>query len=160
VKRLVLIAPPGKDMGAILVRQLRFRLSLFPGEPVLERTIAEVEAAFAAYRATGRMPGPVLGGSASYWQDVLAADPIGAAARLSQPLLILRGAKDFQVDASDVADWQRALGGRANVSFGTLADLNHLLVVVPEGPSTGVEYFREGWAAPAAVEAVAAGLAR
>ncbi len=31
VKRLVLIAPPGKDMGATLVRQLRFRLSLNPG---------------------------------------------------------------------------------------------------------------------------------
>lgn len=160
VKRLVLVAPPGRDMGAILVRQLRFRLSLLPGEPDLERTIAAVEAAFAAYHATGRMPGPVLGGGAAYWQDVLAADPIGAASRLSQPLTILRGAKDFQVDASDLADWQRALGGKSGVTFGTLAGLNHLLVDVPEGPSTGVEYFREGWVAPAAVEAVAAGLAR
>jgi alpha-beta hydrolase superfamily lysophospholipase len=160
VKRLVLVAPPGKDMGATLVRQLRFRLSLNPGEPALERTIADTEAAFATYRATGSMPGPVLGGRAFYWQDMLGADPIGAASRLAQPLLIFRGAKDFQVDASDVADWQRVLGGRAGVSFGTLADLNHLLVVVPEGPSTGVEYFREGWVSPAAIEAVAAGLAR
>jgi dienelactone hydrolase len=160
VKRLVLVAPPGKDMGATLVRQLRFRLSLFPGEPDLERTIADVEAAFAAYRATGRMPGPVFGGGAAYWQDVLAADPIGAASRLPQPLTIVRGEKDFQVDASDVADWQRVLGAKAGVAFGTLAGLNHLLVDVPEGPSTGVEYFREGWVSPAAVEAVAAGLAR
>lgn len=33
-------------------------------------------------------------------------------------------------------------------------------VDVPEGPSTGVEYYREGWASPSAVEAVAAGLSR
>ncbi len=59
---------------------------------------------------------------------MLRADPIGAASRLPQPLTIVRGAKDFQVDASDVADWQRVLGGKAGVSFGTLADLNHLLV--------------------------------
>ncbi len=116
VKRLVLVAPPGKDMGAILVRQLRFRLSLFPSEPDLERTIAGVEAAFAAYRATGRMPGPVLGCSAVYWRDVLAADPIGAASRLPQPLTIMRGAKDYQVDASDIADWQWALGAKAGVA--------------------------------------------
>ena len=160
VKRLVLIAAPGKDMGATLLRQLRFRLSLNPGEPALERMIADTDAAFAAYRATGRMPAPVLGGSASYWQAVLAADPIGAAARLSQPLLVLRGTKDYQVDASDLADWQRALGGRPTVSFATLENLNHLLVTVPEGPSTGVEYYREGWVSPAAVEAVATGLAR
>ncbi len=160
VQRLVLIAPPGRDMGATLLRQLAFRLSLNPGEPTLERTIADVEAAFAAYRSTGRMPGPVLGGTATYWQDVLTADPIGAAAQLGQGMLVLRGSKDFQADAADFADWQRALAAKPGVSFATLADLNHLLVVVPEGPSTGVEYFREGWVSPAAVEAVAAGLER
>jgi len=160
VRRLVLIAPPGRDMGAVLLRQLRFRLSLNPGEPTTERTIADVEAAFAAYRSTGRMPGPVLGGGARYWEDVLGSDPIGAAARLAQGMLVLRGAKDFQADASDLADWQRGLAGRRDVSFATLANLNHLLVEVPEGPSTGVEYFREGWVAQAAIEAIAAGLAR
>lgn len=160
VRRLVLIAPPGRDMGATLLRQLRYRLSLNPGEPTIERTIADVEAAFASYRSTGRMPGPLMGGSAHYWEDVLASDPIGAAARLAMPLLILRGAKDFQVDASEFADWQRGLAGKRDVSFATLANLNHLLVEVADGPSTGVEYFREGWVAPSAIEAIASGLAR
>jgi alpha-beta hydrolase superfamily lysophospholipase len=160
VRRLVLIAPPGGDMAATLLRQLRFRSSLNPGEPTLAQVIADAEAAFAAFRSTGRMSGPVLGGSASYWQDVLAADPIGTAARLPQDMLVLRGEKDFQADASDLAAWQRGLAGRKNVAFTMLASLNHLLVDVPEGPSTGVEYCREGWVSPAAVEAVAAGLVR
>jgi len=160
VHRLVLVAPPGGDMGATLLRQLRFRLSLNPGEPSAANLIADAEAAFAAYHSTGRMPGPLLGGSASYWEDVLRSDPIGAAARRTQGMLLLRGGKDFQADASDLAEWQRRLAGRRNISFLTLANLNHLLVDVPEGPSTGVEYFREGWVSPAAVEAVAAGLAR
>jgi alpha-beta hydrolase superfamily lysophospholipase len=160
VRRLVLIAPPGRDMGATLVRQLRFRLSLNPGEPALEQLIADTEAAFSAYRSTGRMPAPVLGGSAAHWEDVLGTDPIGAAARLGLGMLVVRGAKDFQVDAADVADWQRALAAKPGVSFTTLADLNHLLVEVREGPSTGVEYFREGWVSPSAVEAIAAGLVR
>jgi alpha-beta hydrolase superfamily lysophospholipase len=160
VRRLVLIAPPGGDMGATLLRQLRFRLSLNPEESVLLKTIADAEAAFAAYRSTGRMPGPVLGAGASYWQDVLGADPMAAAARLAQGMLVLRGAKDFQADASDLAEWQQKLAGRQNVSFVTLANLNHLLVDVPEGPSTGVEYYREGWVSPSAIEAVATGLSR
>jgi len=160
VRRLVLISPPGSDMAATLLRQLRFRQSLNSGEPALARAIADAEAAFAAFRSTGRMPGPVLGGSASYWQDVLAADPIGAAARIRQGMLVLRGEKDFQADASDLSAWQRGLAGRKNAAFATLAGLNHLLVPVPEGPSTGVEYYREGWVSPSAVEAVASGLAR
>lgn len=160
VRRLVLIAPPGGDMAATLLRQLRFRQSLNPGEPALAQVISYTEAAFAAFHSTGRMPGPVLGGSASYWQDVLAADPIGTAAGLRQGMLVLRGEKDFQADASDLSAWQRGLAGRKNVAFETLADLNHLLVLVPEGPSTGVEYYREGWVSPSAVEAVASGLAR
>ncbi|OHD74061.1 MAG: hypothetical protein A2177_08645 [Spirochaetes bacterium RBG_13_68_11] len=158
VRRLVLIAPPGGDMGATLLRQLTFRLSLNPGESVSLKTIVDAEAAFAAYRSTGRMPGPVLGAGAPYWQDVLGADPIGTAARLAHGMLVLRGAKDFQADASDLADWQRRLAGRRNISFVTLANLNHLLVDVPEGPSTGVEYYREGWVSPSAVQAIATGL--
>jgi hypothetical protein len=160
VQRLVLVAPPGGDMGATLLRQLRFRLSLNPGEMSLPKIIAEVEAAFTTLRSTGRMPGPVLGVGASYWEDVLRSDPIGAAARLAQGVLVLRGEKDFQADASDLAEWQRRLAGRRDNSFLTLANLNHLLVDVPEGPSTGVEYYREGWVSPSAVEAVAAGLLR
>jgi hypothetical protein len=83
-----------------------------------------------------------------------------AAARRAQGMLVLRGAKDFQADASDLAEWRLKLAGRQNVSFVTLANLNHLLVDVPEGPSTGVEYYREGWVSPAAIEAVEAGLSR
>ncbi len=64
-------------------------------------------------------------------------------------------AGDAWVDASRVP-----LAGRQNVSFVTLANLNHLLVDVPEGPSTGVEYYREGWVSPSAIEAVATGLSR
>ena len=159
-KHLVLIAPQGRDMGVTLLRQLRYRLSLTPGVTELERMIADADAAFAVYRCTGRMRDPVLGAGAAYWQDVLDADPIGAAARLSVPTTIMRGAKDFQIDASDLADWRQALGAAPNVELLTLDSLNHLLVDVPEGPSTGVEYYREGWVAPAAIEAVAAGLAR
>jgi hypothetical protein len=59
------------------------------------------------------------------------------------------------VDASRVP-----LVGRLNTSFVTLANLNHLLVDVPEWPSTGVEYYQEGWVSPAAIEAVEAGLSR
>ncbi len=53
-----------------------------------------------------------------------------------------------------------AMAGRLNTSFVTLADLNHPLVHVPEGPSTGVEYYREGWVSPAAIETVEAVLSR
>jgi hypothetical protein len=42
----------------------------------------------------------------------------------------------------------------------TLANLDRLRVDGPEGPSSGVEYFRERWVPPSAVEAVAAALPR
>ncbi|MFI6076285.1 hypothetical protein ACIA5C_32535 [Actinoplanes sp. NPDC051343] len=54
----------------------------------------------------------------SYWLDLRTYDPAAEAARLDRPMLILQGGRDYQVTvADDLARWQAALAGRADVTF-------------------------------------------
>ncbi len=52
---------------------------------------------------------------ASYWLDLRGYDPPAAASRLTLPMLVLQGERDYQVTMEDHAAWQRAIGSRANV---------------------------------------------
>ena len=79
----------------------------------------------------------------SYMADLKGYDPAAEAAKLSVPMLILQGERDYQVSMKDFALWKNALGGRSNVLFRSYPKLNHLFVA-GEGKSTPAEYGRGG----------------
>ncbi len=84
----------------------------------------------------------VLGGTmdASYWLDMRGYNPVQTAERLRMPILILQGARDFQVTADgDFSVWQSAFAHRRNVALKLYPDLNHLFMF-GTGPSMPVEY--------------------
>jgi fermentation-respiration switch protein FrsA (DUF1100 family) len=119
--------------------------------------IADFEKKIADYKKTGTVSGPILGSPAAYWKDIFDRNPIALAGSLSIPMFIARGAKDIQVADADIREWKQALGGRSGVTFLTLPNLNHIFVEV-EGPSTGVEYFKEGYVSVAFIQALSAEL--
>jgi hypothetical protein len=157
VKRLAFLAPAGADFGGLLLRQLRERLAAAPDSAELKSMIADFEKKIADYKKTGTVSGPILGSPAAYWKDIFDRNPIALAGSLSIPMFIARGAKDIQVADADIREWKQALGGRSGVTFLTLPNLNHIFVEV-EGPSTGVEYFKEGYVSVAFIQALSAEL--
>ncbi len=81
----------------------------------------------------------------AYWRDLQENKPLDVVKKISMPILILQGERDYQVLATkDFEDgWKRALNSRKNVTFKLFPKLNHLFVA-GEGKSTPQEYNIEG----------------
>lgn len=85
----------------------------------------------------------LLGAPVQYWIDLRGYDPAAGAAQLKQPILILQGARDYQVTAADFEGWRKALKYRSNVTFKLYPSLNHLFME-GQGKSTPAEYQKAG----------------
>lgn len=96
----------------------------------------------------------LLGAPAAYWLDLHAYDPLATAARLSVPMLVLHGARDYQVSSAGFDAWREALAGRANVSFRLYPGLNHLFIA-GEGPGGPSEYAVPGHVSDAVIGDIA-----
>jgi fermentation-respiration switch protein FrsA (DUF1100 family) len=79
----------------------------------------------------------------SYWTDLNSYKPAEAAARLTVPMLILQGERDYQVTLEDLQGWRDALAGHARVTIKSYPTLNHLFLP-GEGKSTPSEYEKAG----------------
>ena len=66
-----------------------------------------------------------------------------AARRLSLPMLILQGERDYQVTMEDFRLWQQVLEGKDNVVYHSYPRLNHPFME-GEGKSTPLEYQMKG----------------
>ena len=77
----------------------------------------------------------IMGAPAGYWLDLRAYDPVETAVSLELPMLILLGARDYQVTIADFALWQAALKDRNNITFITYPALNHLFIVGTGAPN-------------------------
>jgi dienelactone hydrolase len=74
-----------------------------------------------------------LGIGARYWLDLKNYDPAAAAAALKKPVLVLQGARDFQVTRADYARYEKAFAGRKDVTLKLFPKMNHLFVMAPDG---------------------------
>lgn len=97
-----------------------------------------------------------LGIPPTYWLDLRGYQPAEVAKTLAQPLLILQGGRDYQVQAAkDYQGWKDSLAGQAEVTFHLYPDLNHLFITGEE-PSTPAEYQNEGHVSLAVIADIAA----
>jgi uncharacterized protein len=92
---------------------------------------------------------------ASYWVDLRGYDPTVAAQKITLPMLILQGERDYQVTMEDFAKWKAAVGTRADVTLKSYATLNHLFIA-GTGPSAPAEYMTPGHLAEEVIRDVAA----
>jgi dienelactone hydrolase len=96
----------------------------------------------------------ILGLPAAYWLDLKGYDPAAEVKKLSLPILILYGERDFQVPKVDFDLWQSGLAGRKNVTARSYPALNHAFVA-GTGPSNEQEYRKPGHVAPEVVDDIA-----
>lgn len=121
VAGVVLLAPPGRKPWDMVIAQLRY-----VGAPA--PSIAEAEQTAEALRRGDPDAPPFLGVPASYWRDWASRDGVERARRLKQPVLVLRGARDYQVTEEDLAHWQKGLAGVKGAEIETVQGVNHLFM--------------------------------
>jgi hypothetical protein len=76
---------------------------------------------------------------APYLARLHQTDPVEAAKKLTIPILVVQGGRDYQVTKADFDLWKKHLGGREQVTFKLYEDLNHAFVK-GQGPSSPAEY--------------------
>lgn len=90
-----------------------------------------------------KMTGELMGCPASYWLDLQGYEPAKEAKKITKPILILQGMRDYQVTMKDFEIWRKELAGNANVEFKTYMGLNHLFIY-GTGKSLPEEYMKKG----------------
>lgn len=154
---LVLAAPLGVRYLDLLRRQIENQVqgALAQGQISQDAATASLDqlnAAIDGLRSNGEVPASVtipgirqlFAPNARFLADADRYDPQQIAASLppSLPVLILRGEKDQQVDASDVDGLLAAFQSAGNTSaqLWELPDVDHVFKVVPGTPNPAVDY--------------------
>jgi dienelactone hydrolase len=123
VAGIVMLAPNGRKLPAVIVQQVR---DIGQASP---RELAEIERQADEISAHKMPPAQFFfGAPASYYYDLDARDEVAIARSLDVPILILHGARDYQVIDEDIRDWQNGLKGDPKVQVETLPALNHLFI--------------------------------
>lgn len=97
---------------------------------------------------------PLLGLPAPYWIDLKGYDPIADAKKLTVPILILSGGRDFQATATDFNLWKNGLAGQKGVTTKVYPAMDHLFVS-GQGASSEAEYKKPGHVGPEVVDDIA-----
>lgn len=157
---IILLAGSERPIEKMVVEQIRY-LTSFPGVPPEQ---AQKQMA-AAEQAAKMIESPDLKKSdtvnlmgakipASYFLDLRAYDPTAMITKLKIRILVLQGARDYQVTTEDFEAWKKALAGHANATFKLFPDLNHLFET-GQGKSVPTEYDKAGHVAEEAVAEIA-----
>ncbi|MBR6953538.1 MAG: alpha/beta fold hydrolase [Clostridia bacterium] len=124
----VMLAASPRPLEVLMREQTDFLLSLQP-----EITPEDQAARDALFGELDRLADPealpedelVAGAYASYWRWLAAYDPLGMAAEMTRPCLLLQGEEDYQVTLEDFGIWQAALGEKANWRLVSCPGLTH-----------------------------------
>ncbi len=79
-----------------------------------------------------------------YWIDLQNYDYIKGAKAITKPMLILQGARDYQITMKDYQVWNETLKGKKNAEFKLYPGLNHLFMS-GQGMSTPADYEKQGF---------------
>ncbi len=149
VAGVVMLAPLGRKLPAVIVQQMRYLGQASPDE------IAQLERQADAIAAHKTPPAQFFfGAPASYYYDLDARDEVAVARSLDLPILILHGGRDYQVIDNDIRNWQTGLNGDARVKVETFPSLNHLFIVGTGRPGPA-EYNTPGHVDGAVIGAIA-----
>jgi dienelactone hydrolase len=133
---LILIAGTTRPLEVVILDQLRYIATLQQDPKDKEEIQKQITAAEESAREIESLdlkPGTtvnLLGAKipASYFLDLRNYRPAEVAAKLTIPILILQGGRDYQVTSPDFEGWQKALAGHANVTLKMYPAMNHLFI--------------------------------
>ncbi|MDD3626653.1 MAG: DUF3887 domain-containing protein [bacterium] len=86
-------------------------------------------------------PEIILGASNKYWIDFDEYNICETAKKITKPVFIIQGERDYQVTMKDFEIWKKCLDGKKNVVFKSYPALNHLFMS-GDGMSVPEEYMK------------------
>ena len=136
---ILLAAPITVDLDMVL-RQTRYiaHLQGASKQQLADSTAPIIAARDTIAHADARHPpaGEFFHAPASYWLSLRDYHAIAVAKSLHQPMLILQGARDYQVTPKhDFAEWQHAFAHSARVTLKEFPGLSHLFMPAGDPPS-------------------------
>lgn len=162
---VILLAGPGRPIDTLVREQTIYKATL-AGKTKEEASAWYDEGTGKTFRQAraGELPDAarIMGATVTYWRDLFRRDDVpGALAKVKQPVLLLHGAKDYQVTLEDYGLLEAALKSREGVTYEARVfdDLNHLFMKV-KGKSTGAEYMIKGKLAEEVIDAMATWIGR
>jgi dienelactone hydrolase len=145
VAGMILLAAGNEPLQWAAVRQVEYLASLDPttaaaSESAIRTLIEQAKRVdspdLSASTPSGELP---FGTPAPYWLDLRAYDPVATARETSKPMLLLQGARDYQVTVDgDLAAWRTGLAQHPDVTFRVYPDDNHFFFA-GSGPSSPAE---------------------
>jgi len=138
---LIILAGSARPLQRIVIEQVRYLASGLPVEQAqaqiatAERDAQAIESPTLAKGQTVSLAGAKV--PASYFLDLRGYDPAQVAAQLAIPILVLQGARDYQVTAADYHRWKQALAKRSNATFKLYPSFTHLFRA-SSSPGTGL----------------------
>jgi len=141
---IIMMAGNARPLEDLLPEQMAYIASLDGSPAEMKTMVAEVNAQVANLKKMGTsafdeniaMP---FNSPRSYWEFSRTYKQVEVAKKLSLPILILQGERDYQVTMQDFELWQSNLSGKSNVAFRSYPALNHLFLE-GESKSTPSEY--------------------
>jgi len=132
---VIMLAAPARDMETVVREQLDYLLPSGASPAFKEQQIENL-----------RQRSP------HYLQPQGHTD---AARRLTLPMLIVQGERDYQVTMQDFRLWQEPLEGKSNANYHSYPRLNHIFME-GEGKSTPIEYQTKGHVATYVIDDISA----
>ncbi|HET6603398.1 MAG TPA: alpha/beta fold hydrolase [Xanthomonadaceae bacterium] len=158
VAGLVLMAPPASALQDLVMAQVGYLAGLDGEVDDAERKSID---ALAAQRDALALLDPaqpgkeaMLGLPAAYWLDLAGYDPLAAAGALAVPMLVLHGARDYQVTDAEFQRWRAAFADSSRVELRQYPALNHLFIA-GQGPGKPAEYGVQGRVEAQVIEDIA-----
>ncbi len=140
---LVLLAGSTRPLEDMMLEQTEYLASLQPQQnETVRKQVASIRAMVERIRKLepGKETDEIfLGMQSPYLLDLRGYNPPAEAKKLTLPMLILQGERDYQVTMKDFSNWKTALQDRKNVTLRSYPALNHLFIA-GEGKSTPTEY--------------------
>jgi dienelactone hydrolase len=161
VAGIVSLAGSTRPLQDVVIDQAVFFAGKEPGNAAAQAKIGEAQA------FKKRLEDPALGPAedvvfpfggkspGAYWLSMRGYDAAAVAAGLGIPVLILQGARDYQVTAPDFEGWKRALDGRPGARLVQYPALNHHFMP-GSGPPGPEEYVKPNHVDPQVVSDIAA----
>ena len=143
---IVLIAGNARPLLDVIEEQIEYLAKLDGEFSDEERLNLEgVKQATAAIRAgkLDEVKKPLLGAPSEYWAHMHTFDPTVTAAKLTLPIFVIHGGRDYQITRAEHVLWKEKLAGRENVTLKLYDKLNHLMIP-GQGKPDPAEYQRAG----------------
>lgn len=154
---IIVMAGSARPLDEVILDQLNYLASL-PGQPPeaqqqVQRLKGEVEE---LKKPDAPKDLVVLGLRPHYLQALAGYDPAAAAAKLTIPILVMQGGRDYQTTMeSDYRIWSKALEGHKNATLAAFPSLDHLFRT-GEGKAQPADYMqKEGHVAPEVIDTIA-----